>query len=355
MADSGKSQNKGRGARENTPNRFELTHYEPIPLEVESESGTVRTHVYEDQTRSIISTNNSPDVGFDASLNPYRGCEHGCSYCYARPSHEYLGLSAGLDFETKIFAKKNAAEILRRELTAKKWQPQVLALSGVTDAYQPIERQLQITRGCLEVLAECCNPVAIITKNHLVTRDMDHLAKLAHYHAASVMVTITTLNADLRQRLEPRTSHFQGRLDAIRELKNAGIPVGVFVAPVIPGLTDHELPAIIQAGADAGAQFAGYTLLRLPLAVASLFEQWLSDHVPQEKEKVLSRLRSLRGGKLNESRFGLRMKGTGEIASTIKSLFEMARRKAGLPEKPPALSTAAFRTSPWEQLTLFPE
>src|SRR6185503_6391517 len=238
-----------------------------------------------------VTSNDSPDVGMEASVNPYRGCEHGCIYCFARPSHEYFGLSSGLDFETKIFVKTRAPELLAKELSAKKWRPQTVALSGNTDCYQPIERRLEITRRCLEVFAEFRNPVATITKNHLITRDADLLAELARYNAASVCISLTTLDGELAKTLEPRASSPSRRLAAIRELTAAGVPVRVLTAPIIPGLTEHEIPALLAAAAEAGAIAAGYTVVRLPLAVEPLFIEWLERHRPGEKEKIIGRLR----------------------------------------------------------------
>src|SRR5439155_16898176 len=233
------------------------------------------TQFFRDSSRSIIARNDSPDVGFEASINPYRGCEHGCAYCYARPTHEYLGFSAGLDFESKIMVKEDAPELLEAELSSPKWKPQVVVMSGVTDPYQPVEQKLKLTRRCLEVLARFRNPVAIITKNHLVTRDADISRELAANDAAAVNVSVTSLDPKLHRVLEPRTSAPQSRLDAIAHLHAEDIPVSVMVSPVIPGLTDHEVPAILKACAEAGAQFAGYTVIRLPWAVAPLFERWL--------------------------------------------------------------------------------
>ena len=288
---------RGRGAAGNPPNRFESISYERDPESAEEEAPSPRTQFLRDLSQSIITYNDSPDVGFSASVNPYRGCEHGCIYCYARPYHEYLGMSAGLDFETKILVKENAPELLRRELSAKRWQPQVLAMSGVTDPYQPIERKLQITRRCLEVLAEFRNPVAIITKNYLVTRDIDLLSELAKHQAAAVFLSVTTLDADLARILEPRTTQPTRRLEAIQTLSRANIPVGVMIAPVIPGLTDQELPSIISAVAKAGAQFACFVPVRLPYAVAPLFEEWLtqqrgSDRVRQTHRDETGELRT---------------------------------------------------------------
>jgi DNA repair photolyase len=344
---------RGRGAAENPGNRFERLHYQPDPDLDPEEEPARQTEFLRDTSRSIIARNGSPDVGFDASINPYRGCEHGCIYCYARPTHEYLGFSAGLDFETRILVKENAPELLRHELSSPRWQPEPLAMSGVTDPYQPIERRLRLTRQCLEVLAEFRNPVYIITKNRLVTRDIDVLAELARHRATAVFLSVTSLDGVLRQKLEPRTSTPEARLAAIEELNKAGIPTGVLVAPVIPGLTDHEMPAILAAAARAGARFAGYTTLRLPFAVAPLFQAWLERHFPDRKEKVLGRIRAIRGGKLNDPRFGSRMHGEGEIAETISRMFSLACRQAGIPSKGPDLSTAAFRQTDGSERLLF--
>lgn len=308
-----------------------------------AELGRPPTLFLRDGARSVISSNQSPDVPFDKSLNPYRGCEHGCAYCYARPTHEYLGFSAGLDFETKILVKENAPELLRRELAAPKWTPQVLALSGVTDPYQPVERRLRITRGCLEVLAECRNPVGVVTKNHLVTRDIDLLAELASHAAAAVSISVTSLDPELAGSLEPRASSPRRRLAAIRELASAGVPVGVLLAPVVPAVNDHEIPAILEAAAAAGATSAGYVLLRLPHGVKNLFDEWLALNVPDRREKVLNRLEDLRGGRLSDPRFGHRMRGSGPFAEQIRSLFEIARKKTGLAPHGPILSAEDFR------------
>jgi DNA repair photolyase len=345
----------GRGAAHNPPNRFVPIQHEPEPEELEAGGPLPRTQFFRDDARSVISRNDSPDVGFEKSLNPYRGCEHGCIYCYARPTHEYLGFSAGLDFETRILVKEDAPELLRRELSSPRWEPETLILSGVTDCYQPIERRLRLTRRCLEVLAEFRNPVAVITKNHLVTRDIDILKELASHSAAAVHVSITTLDSSLHRVMEPRTSSPERKLETIRELAAAGIPVGVMAAPVIPGLTDHELPGILEAAARAGARQAGYVLLRLPHAVAPLFEEWLSSHFPDRKEKVLNRIRSVRGGKLNDPRFGSRMKGEGIFAEQIAGMFAVASRRAGFDKRRVELSTSAFRNPRGKQLDLFEE
>jgi DNA repair photolyase len=352
---------RGRGAAENPPNRFE-----PIDIVLDgdaldeelAEHGELlapRTQLLRDTTRSINARNDSPDVSFDTSVNPYRGCEHGCVYCFARPFHEYLGFSAGLDFETKILVKLDAAELLRAELASPRWTPQVIVMSGVTDPYQPIERKLRITRGCLEVLAEARNPVAIITKSFLVTRDIDLYTELASHGAAAVNMSITSLRNDLQSIMEPRASIPARRLAAVEQLAKAGVPVGIMVAPLIPGLTDEEMPAILQAARDAGAQWAGYVTLRLPYAVKELFDAWLARHFPERRDKVLNRLREMRGGKLYDSRWGLRARGEGEMADQLGALFRAARRKAGFPEGVHAeLSIAAFqRPSLTGQLGLF--
>ena len=347
----------GRGASWSPANRFEKLHVDLNDLDVvdvdlgAEERPRRRTQYFCDGTKSVITRNNSPDVGFETSLNPYRGCEHGCIYCYARPTHEYLGLSAGLDFESKIMVKTNAPELLRAELESTHWQAQTLVMSGVTDPYQPIERKLGITRGCLEVLAKFRNPVAVITKNRLVTRDIDILSDLAAFNAVAVNISVTSLDSNLQRVLEPRTSPPQARLDAVRQLRSAGIPTGVMVAPIIPGLTDHEVPKVLDACAKAGAQFAAYTIVRLPWAVAPLFEHWLEEHFPDRKEKVLGRIRDLRGNRLNNSKWHTRMTGDGIFAEQIASLFKVGCHRAGIRERP-KLSTAAFRRTK-EQLQLF--
>jgi DNA repair photolyase len=343
---------RGRGAASNPANRFERSHYAVSEWDEAEEVSSPDTVLLKDRTRSIIAYNDSPDVGFDASINPYRGCEHGCVYCFARPNHEYLGFSAGLDFETKILVKEQAPELLRRELMLPSWKPQTLAISGVTDAFQPIERRLKLTRRCLEVLAEFRNPVVIITKNELVTRDIDLLSELARHDAALVFISVTSLRAELARALEPRASQPQRRLAAIEALATAGIPVGVLVAPVIPGLTDHEMPGILAASRNAGAVTSGYVPLRLPFGLAPLFEEWLTLHAPLQKEKILNRVREIRGGKLNDPNFGSRLRGEGEYAGQLRKLFEMACRKSGLNASRPKLSTEAFRR-PGSQMNLF--
>jgi DNA repair photolyase len=340
---------RGRGAASNPANRF-------TRLSIESEEPApdrVPTQFLRDASRAVIARNDSPDVGFETSVNPYRGCEHGCVYCFARPFHEFLGFSAGLDFETRILVKEDAPELLRRELAAPSWRPQVIALSGVTDPYQPVERRLGLTRRCLTVLAEFRNPVTIVTKNALVRRDADLLAELARHRAAAVCVSVTTLDPEVARRMEPRTSVPRERLAAIAELTAAGIPCIAMLAPIVPGLTDHEIPRLLAAVQGAGAVAARFLPLRLPGAVAGLFDEWLETHFPERKEKVLHRIREMRGGRLNDPRFGSRMRGDGIFAEQMRALFETSCRRLGLPSRGPELSTAAFRRPPGPQLDLF--
>lgn len=357
---------RGRGTLENPPNRFESTFivqddgaWEEIALtDPDFAPRRTPTTYLRDESRTIISSNSSPDIGFSHSLNPYRGCEHGCAYCYARPYHEYLGYNAGLDFETRIMVKDKAAELLESELAKKSWLPVALACSGVTDCYQPLERELQITRQCLAVLADFRNPVGIITKNALVTRDLDLLADLASHGAAQVVLSLTTLDPALSSTLEPRASRPAARLEAMRRLSEAGIPVGVSVAPIIPGLNDHEIPALMQAAADHGASFASGTLLRLPYAVKDIFSAWLDQFAPGKKELILNRVREVRGGALNDASFGNRMRGTGPLAEQIGQLIRVSKRRAGFCESERnfshgRLSTKAFRRRMPGQMELF--
>ena len=337
-----------RGATLNPPGRFEVLHVEPDADAICDPDDTapahgVQTLYFHDASRSIISSNTSPDVPFDRSVNPYRGCEHGCIYCYARPTHEYLGLSAGLDFETRIFVKPRAPELLRAELSRRSWKPRLLAMSGVTDPYQPIERRLELTRRCLEVLAEFRNPVGVITKSALVTRDLDVLAELATHRCVTVTLSVTTLDEGVRRAMEPRAPTSKRRFEALAQLQDRGIPAGVSIAPVVPGLTDHEIAPILNQAAQAGAQYAHFIMLRLPYGVRDLFEAWLDEHFPDRKQKVLNRIRDLRGGKLTAPAFGERMRGTGVWADTIAAMFHSARTQAGIPSGHPELSTAAFR------------
>lgn len=331
---------RGRGTDSNPANRFEATE---LTYDPDAERVSPRTQIIRDASKTIISYNDSPDVGFAAGINPYRGCEHGCVYCYARPFHEYLSFSAGLDFETKIIAKYDAAKLLRHELASPKWRPQVLAMSGVTDCYQPIERDLKITRACLDVLNECKNPVGIITKNRLILRDLDILSELAAAKAACVYVSVTTCDKELARLMEPRASQPLARLETIRGLSEAGIPVGVLIGPVIPGLTDHEIPQILGAAAQSGATLAGYTMLRLPHGVEGLFTEWLHANFPDRADKVMNQLREIKNGNVQDNAFSRRMRGQGIRADHIAQLFDLTCRKLGLNVQDVGLSTVGFK------------
>ncbi len=353
---SGSNPIKGRGASGTPANRFDRIEY--IPEEEDwREDGkpSPKTIFYQDNSKTIITYNESPDVYFDASINPYRGCEHGCIYCYARPMHEYMGFSAGLDFETKVFVKENARELLKKELGSRKWKPQAVSVSGATDPYQPAEKHFKLTRECLKVFLKFRNPVQIVTKSHLITRDIDLLGELAQKNLAAVFVSITTLDSLLGRLMEPRSAQPHRKLAAVRKLVAAGIPTGVLVAPVIPALTDHEMPAILREAAAAGATFAGYILLRLPHAVSDLFQTWVSQHYPDRREKILNRLRETRGGELYDAEFFTRMKGSGFFAGQMENLFQLGCRAAGLKQNGPALSVTQFRIPGNEQLSLFDE
>ncbi len=339
---------KGRGAAGNPANRFESTElvadWEQVPVQQLHELSTrPATEFLPDHTRQIIASNDSPDVPFNYSINPYRGCEHGCAYCYARPTHEYLGMSAGLDFETRILVKHDAARLLRHQLSHPRWRGDVLALSGVTDPYQPAERRFRLTRDVLKVCLEFRQALTIVTKNALVVRDLDLLQALVSEHLVQVRISVTTLDADLARRLEPRTSHPQARLRAIRQLARAGVPVGAMVAPIIPGLNDEEIPRILEAAAQAGARHAAWVLLRLPWAVEEIFLQWLRRHAPHRMDRVLAWLRQTREGRLSEHRFGVRMRGSGVLAQHIARTFAVFARRYGLDRGLPPLDTTRFR------------
>ncbi len=345
----------GRGSQIDPPNRFErvrtvsdLEQLDPTELSA-LEAGTtddrkIPTQFFPDITRSIITENDSPDIGFRFSINPYRGCEHGCAYCYARPGHEYLGLSGGLDFETKIFVKHDAAALLRAELNHRKWRgDEAISISGVTDCYQPAEREYKLTRGLLDVCLEARQAVGIISKNALVTRDIDLLSQLAKLRLVHVFLSVTTLDADLARTLEPRTSPPVRRLAAVRQLTDAGVPVGVMMAPIVPGLTDTEIPAVLKAAGAAGAITAGWTMLRLPYAVRPVFENWLTYHQPDHAERVLGKIRAMRGGKLNDSEFGRRMVGEGHYAENIQRTFAVFKKKFGLGGRMPQHDFSLFQ------------
>lgn len=343
---------RGRGASSNPPNRFERYHLEADPDAQIEETPNPKTEFYIDSSESILTENDSPDIPFSLSMNVYRGCEHGCSYCYARPFHEYLGWSSGIDFESKILVKLRAPQLLRAALESPKWMPQTVVMSGVTDCYQPAERQFKLTRKCLEVFAEFRNPVSLITKNLLVTRDIDLLSDLAKNSCTSVYISVTTLDAELAGKMEPRAARPEQRLKTIRQLADAGIPVGVMVAPIIPGLTDHEIPAILDAAAAAGARRAGYVVLRLPYAVKDVFSEWLEVHLPTKKDRILDRVRAMRGGALNVSEWGSRMKGEGIFAEQVHALFAASARRTGLDRGRIDLSSVNFRRPGGVQMDL---
>jgi DNA repair photolyase len=344
-----------RGSPVNPANRFErlaIDFEDGSMADGVAERPALRTQFFKDHASSILTRNASPDLGFGASINVYRGCEHGCAYCYARPYHEYLGFSAGLDFESRIMVKENAPELLAAELAKPSWRPEVLAMSGVTDCYQPVERKLELTRRCLAVLADFRQPVAIITKNQLVTRDIDLLRQLAAHDAVRVTLSITSLDETLAHALEPRASPPKQRLEAIRHLREAGIVAGVNLAPVIPGLNDHEIPRILEAAAAAGAVYANWIMLRLPHGVKDIFLAWLDRHFPDRKARVISRIRDTRGGALNDSTFGQRFTGQGIFAEQIDALFRAAAHRLGLDRPVPAMLGASFRRPGPQQLEL---
>jgi len=340
----------GRGAGVQPANPYLSTHLEADLEHVAEDEeylaalGRPSTEYFPDESQTIVAENDSPDVGFRYSVNPYRGCAHGCSYCYARPYHEYLGLSAGLDFETKVFVKYRAAELLRDFLARPSWRPALIAFSGVTDCYQPAEREFKVTRGCVAVAAECCQPIGIITKNALVTRDIDLFQQLAAQHAVRVCLSITTLDAKLARVMEPRTSSPEARLRAIRELTAAGVPAALMIGPVIPGLNDSEIPAIMKAAHEAGACTASYVLLKLPSTVREVFQDWLRRSYPDKVERVEGAIRSTRAGKLSDSQFGRRQVGTGNVADMIADTFHVWQKKLGFSNDREPLNAAAFRS-----------
>jgi DNA repair photolyase len=324
---------KGRGALSNRTGRFEALAVEAVDDGwgiAEEPLPPLQTTVQPEPAHSVITKNNSPDIPFDQSINPYRGCESGCVYCYARPSHQYLNLSAGLDFETRLFYKKDAAAHLREELNKRYYKCSPINLGANTDPYQPIERKLGVTRSILEVLAESHHPVTIVTKHALIVRDIDLLSKLAAEQLVKVFVSVTTLDDELKRRMEPRAAAPRARLAAIAKLAAAGIPTGVMFAPVVPAINDHELEAVLEASAAAGAKTAGYVLLRLPAEVKDLFYEWLEAHYPDRSQRVRGRIRELRGGRDNDSRFGHRMRGQGPWAELLKRRFEASCRRNGL-------------------------
>ena len=335
---------RGRGARTNVSGRFETQtrHDMDDGWDGLSELAPFKTEVRSEPARSIISRNDSPDISFDRSINPYRGCEHGCTYCYARPTHTYLGHSAGLDFETKLYAKDNAAELLERELAAPSYIPATIALGSNTDPYQPIERDRRITRAVLEVLARCRHPVGIVTKSALVTRDLDILAPMARQGLVKVAISITTLDRRLARSMEPRAATPARRIDAIRQLAEAGIPTAVMVAPIIPSLNDSEIESILETAREAGAREAGYVLLRLPLELKELFREWLATDHPDRAQRVIKLMQSMHGGRDYVSTFGIRQRASGPYADQIATRFRLALRRLGLNERRQSLRSDLF-------------
>lgn len=335
---------RGRGVSSNETSRFlsEKRIREPEDWAETLSTGQITTRVYEDRPKTIITRNRSPDVPFDRSINPYKGCEHGCVYCYARPTHTYLGLSAGLDFETKIFAKGDAAELLEAELRRHSYKPQPIAMGTNTDPYQPVEERLCITRGILEVMRQYRHPVTIVTKSARILRDLDILEELAANRLVKVALSVTTLDHKLARKMEPRASTPARRIEAIETLAAHGIPTGVMFAPVIPGLNDHELEGILQRASDAGALEAAYIMLRLPIEVANLFEEWLAEAVPNRRDRVMSHIRTMRAGRVNDPRFGKRMVGEGPYATLIRQRHRLAKARLGFPENEIELRTDLF-------------
>ena len=337
---------KGRGARSNDSSRYDRERrvgFDDGWGQDDEAPPPIKTEIIRDATRTIIARNTSPDISFNQSINPYRGCEHGCIYCFARPTHAYLGYSPGIDFESKLLVKPDAAKLLEAELRKPSYQPQVIAMGTNTDPYQPIEREWHVTRSILQVLAEFKNPVAIVTKSALITRDIDILAPMAAEGLAKVALSITTLDRKLARIMEPRAATPQRRLDTLRALSEAGIPTGVMTAPIIPALNDDEMESILAAAAEAGAVQAGYTLLRLPLEIKDLFREWLEAQVPDRAKHVMSLVRSMRGGKDYDSNWATRMSGTGPYANLIAQRFAIATRRLGLNERRAPLDASKFR------------
>ena len=341
---------KGRGALSNRDSRFMDTYSE---FDRDAQLATVATEITAERAKSIISSNRSPDISFEQSINPYRGCEHGCIYCYARPSHAYMDLSPGLDFETRLFYKDNAVELLQDTISKPGYECKPIALGSNTDPYQPIEKRYQLTRKLLQLLAEYRHPVTLITKGVLIERDIELLADMARNNLVSVMISVTTLDDRLKRSLEPRAAAPAARLGVIKSLSAAGIPVGALVSPVIPRINDQELEAILAAVKSAGARSANYMVLRLPLEVQQLFDEWLQQHYPERAQHVMSLIRQIRGGKLNDPRFGSRMRGEGVFAQLLQQRFHFACRKLGLSQHPALLDSSAFKLARRGQLNLF--
>ena len=346
---------KGRGAQLNVQNRFEKRgySYDNIKFLDEPWMEDTTTEYFLEHPKKILNKVNSPDLGAEQSMNPYQGCEHGCIYCYARNTHEYWGLNAGMDFERKIMVKENAPELLRAAFDNPKYVPQSVMVAGNTDCYQPIERKMKITRRLLEIFLEYKHPVGIITKNALILRDADILQEMAALNLAHVSVSITSLDEELRQKMEPRTTTSKQRLRVVSELSKLGVPMNVMVAPIIPSLNDHEIPSIIKAAADSGAVTAGYTIVRLNGAIGAIFTDWVHKNFPDRAEKVLKQIADCHGGTLNDSRFGTRMRGEGQIAQTINRLFKMSRKKYMEGREFPASDYTLFKRPERGQLSLF--
>ena len=348
---------KGRAARSNNAGRFEPYVREAFDdeWEIDEDLPVLRTEVSVEKPRKIITRNKSPDISFDRSINPYRGCEHGCIYCFARPSHAYLGWSPGLDFETKLIARPDAAEVLEKELRAKSYRPAVIAMGTNTDPYQPIEKQYRIMRRILEVLWEYRHPVSIVTKGTLIERDADILGEMGRLGLARVGISVTTLDAKLARLMEPRVPSPKRRLQMIRRLSSAGCPVRIMTAPIVPALTDHEVEAILEAGAEAGADAASWIMLRLPLEVSELFQEWLHEHFPDRAKRVMGRVRALHGGKDYDTEWGKRLTGEGAFADLVRHRFEIAAKRLGLKRKEPELRLDLFQrpVRVGDQMTLF--
>ncbi len=350
-------QRRGRGAVSNPTGRYEK--FQQVPFDdgwgsADTEIPSIKTKVTAEKARTIITKNDSPDVPFDRSINPYKGCEHGCIYCFARTTHAFMGLSPGLDFESRIFSKPNAPELLRIELSRVGYRcGEAVALGANTDPYQPAERKLQITRRILEVLSELEHPVSVVTKSNLVLRDLDILGPMAEKNLANVMVSLTTLDRSLARVMEPRAPTPERRLQAMEALVQAGVPTGVLASPMIPGLNDAEMEAILEASAKAGATSAGYILLRLPMEVKDLFTEWLETNYPTKVSHVLQLLREARGGKLYEAQFGVRMRGSGPYAEILEKRFQVACRRFGLGDRSSELDTSRFRSQDQKQMDLW--
>ncbi len=337
---------RGRGSISRATGRFERYAVEAFDDgwgTADEDPPPLRTDVLPDKSKSIINKNTSPDVGFDRSINPYRGCEHGCVYCFARPTHAYLGFSPGLDFESRLFAKFDAPALLEKELSRPRYKPEVIALGVNTDCYQPIEREHKITRGVLDVLRAFNHPVGIVTKSQLIQRDLDILGDMASRDLVTVAISLTTLDRTLARRMEPRAATPARRVDTIQALSDVGVPVTVLMAPVIPGLNDHEIDAVMTAAAEAGATRAGYVLLRLPLEIKALFREWLAEHYPDRAKKVINLIRSMRGGRDYNPCFGERMRGTGPYADLIENRFLAACKRLGLNAAEHAIDSSNFR------------